>query len=589
VTVGALVQFNFSATPAPGTTFQWRKDGTPIPGATSTGLTINSATLADAGNYTVVTTTGAVSQLSNTATLIVVPVSPPTITTQPLSRTVTVGVTVQFSVAVSSSIAPTFQWRKNGVALAGATSDLLTIPSASLIDTGTYSVVVTNSGGTTTSNNATLTVNAAVGSAPIINTQPADQTVNVGATISLGVTASGTQPFSFQWFKDGAAIPGGTAILFSIPNAQAADAASYSIVVTNSAGVATSNAAVVRVIVPPTIATQPASQSAVVGGSAGFVVAANGTPPLTYQWLKDGTSLSGATAETLAFNPAQPADAGSYTVIVTNGAGTVTSTPAILTLSPGSRLANVSIRTTLTAGQTVIVGLAIEGGSRDVLVRAIGPSLAAFSVPGAMVDPQLELFRSSSLLVANDDWPANLAPTFASTGAFALAPGSRDAALRQSLNGAFSIQARGTGPGVVLVEAYDLGEASGSRLVNVSARNRVGTGDDILIAGFTVAGTGTKQVLIRAVGPGLVAFGVPGTLVDPRLDVFNSAGIRVAENDNWAAGLAPTFTAVGAFTLSSGSRDAAILATLPIGAYTVQVRGADNGTGDAIVEVYEVP
>jgi hypothetical protein len=110
-----------------------------------------------------------------------------------------------------------------------------------------------------------------------------------------------------------------------------------------------------------------------------------------------------------------------------------------------------------------------------------------------------------------------------------------------------------------------------------------------LIAGFTVAGTGTKQVLIRAVGPGLFAFGVPGTLVDPRLDVFNSAGIRVAENDNWAAGLAPTFTAVGAFTLSSGSRDAAILATLPIGAYTVQVRGADNGTGDAIVEVYEVP
>jgi hypothetical protein len=167
--------------------------------------------------------------------------------------------------------------------------------------------------------------------------------------------------------------------------------------------------------------------------------------------------------------------------------------------------------------------------------------------------------------------------------------GSRDAAFRQPLNGSFSIQVRGAGAGVVLVEAYDAAEASTSRLTNVSARNRVGTGDNILIAGVTLTGTGTKQLLIRAVGPGLAGFGVTGALTDPRVDVFNSAGLRLVENDNWAAAIAPTFANVGAFALPVGSRDAALLTTLPPGSYTVQVRGADDGTGEALVEIYEVP
>ena len=98
----------------------------------------------------------------------------------------------------------------------------------------------------------------------------------------------------------------------------------------------------------------------------------------------------------------------------------------------------------------------------------------------------------------------------ASVGAFGFTTGSKDAAFLQRLNAAYSIQARGTGPGVVLVEAYDTGDITAARLVNVSARNRVGTGDDILIAGFNIAGTGLKQLLIRAVGPKLRDFGVEG-------------------------------------------------------------------------------
>ena len=192
-------------------------------------------------------------------------------------------------------------------------------------------------------------------------------------------------------------------------------------------------------------------------------------------------------------------------------------------------------------------------------------------------------------MLSNDDWPAALAPTFASVGAFGFVNGSKDAAFVQPINAAYSIQARGTGPGVVLVEAYDAGGGATARLVNVSARNRVGTGDDILIAGFVLDGAGGKRLLIRAVGPTLSGFGVQGTLVDPKLEVYNSAGVKLTEDDNWDAALASTFTSVGAFQLQAGSRDAALVTTLPAGSYTVQVKGADGGTGEALIEIYELP
>ncbi|MFM7751070.1 MAG: hypothetical protein ACKPB0_11735, partial [Opitutaceae bacterium] len=119
---------------------------------------------------------------------------------------------------------------------------------------------------------------------------------------------------------------------------------------------------------------------------------------------------------------------------------------------------------------------------------------------------------------------------------------------------------------------------------------RVGTGDDILIAGFNISGTGgPKPLLIRAVGPGLAALGVTGTLADPKLEIFDSSTAKVAENDSWNASLAPVFTSVGAFGLPNGSRDAALVVSLAPGSYTAQVSGVGGLTGDAIIEVYELP
>jgi hypothetical protein len=253
-----------------------------------------------------------------------------------------------------------------------------------------------------------------------------------------------------------------------------------------------------------------------------------------------------------------------------------------------ARLSNLSVRTAMAAGQTLIVGVVVNDGARDILVRAAGPALAAFGLASAMSDPRLNLFRGSTEVLSNNDWPASLAPTFQSVGAFPFTAGSRDAAFVQSMDTAYSVQAVGTGAGVILVEAYDTGAASAARLVNVSARNRVGTGDDILIAGFTIAGTGGKQLLIRAVGPKLSAFGVGNVLADPKLEIFDGAGAKLSENDSWAVALATTFSAVGAFPLDAGSRDAALLTTLPPGSYTAQVRGSDGGTGEALIEIYEV-
>ncbi|MEY2877751.1 MAG: hypothetical protein RLZZ15_131, partial [Verrucomicrobiota bacterium] len=340
----------------------------------------------------------------------------------------------------------------------------------------------------------------------------------------------------------------------------------------------------------PLIAAQPAAQTVLFGGSANLTATATTTGFAWYQWLKDGVPVEGATKATLSLAAPTPANVGNYTLVVSNAGGSVVSTPARLEVLSGSALANLSVRTTLAAGQTLTLGAVVSGGSKDVLIRAAGPALGAFGLTG-MADPKLELFTpgATTPTATNDDWPASLAGTFASVGAFGFPAGSKDAALSQTVSGPFTVRASGTGAGVVLVEAYDTAGGLSPRLINVSARNRVGTGADILIAGISIAGTGSKQLLIRAVGPSLTAFGVTGTLADPTLRVIDAKGVVVAANDNWAAALAPTFTQVGAFALTPASRDAALLVTLPAGStYTVQVSGVNNATGEALVEIYEV-
>ena len=345
VTAGAAVTFTVAASGSPAPTFQWNKGGVPIGGATSTTYTIAAAASGDAGTYTAVATNVAGTATSAGATLTVQAAPPPntapSITTQPVSQTVTAGASVTFTVAASGNPAPTIQWNKGGVALGGATGTTYTIAAAASGDAGTYTAVATNSAGTATSSGATLTVQAAppVNTPPSITTQPASQTVTAGGSVTFTVAASGRPAPTFQWNKGGVAIGGATGATLSLSNVQSSDAGSYTAVATNIAGTATSTAATLTVQAAPppntapSISTHPASQTVTVGNSVTFTVAASGNPAPTYQWSKGGAAIGGATGAAYTIATTTLGDAGTYTVQVSNSAGNVTSSGAVLTVA----------------------------------------------------------------------------------------------------------------------------------------------------------------------------------------------------------------------------------------------------------------
>jgi hypothetical protein len=274
---------------------------------------------------------------------------------------------------------------------------------------------------------------------------------------------------------------------------------------------------------------------------------------------------------------------------------------------PG-RLANLSVRTQAGTGdQTLIVGFAVGGGTgtKPLLIRAIGPTLAAFGVEGALADPAIDITTpSGARLAGNDNWggSAALKNAFAAVGAFGLAAdASADAALLYNAapnSYTATVSSGSPGPsaaaaGIALVELYDSGTTNVPRLTNVSARTQVGVGADALIAGFVVSGNVPKKLLIRATGPTLNAFGVGGALADPVLQVRALGNENIlAFNDDWrgTVALKEQFQSVGAFRFfSDASRDAAVAVELPPGAYTATVSGKNNTTGVALVEVYELP
>ncbi len=362
----------------------------------------------------------------------------------------------------------------------------------------------------------------------------------------------------------------------------------------------------------PAITTQPVAQSATVGGSVTFTAAASGTGN-SYQWRFNATSIAGATSATYTIPSVTAANAGTYTVVITNAGGSVTSTAATLTVAPagsggssGAYLSNLSIRSNAGSGpQTLIVGVSVGGtgtsGTKNILIRGVGPTLSAFGLTGVLADPQLTVYNGQTIADSNDNWSATATPvaTQSSVGAFALTPGSKDAALIGAgvPAGSYSVQITGVGgtTGLALAELYDLTPASSftattPRLNNISARTQVGTGGDILITGFNVSGTGTRRLLIRAVGPTLAAFGVTGTLADPQLAVYSGQTV-VASNNDWNASDTPvtTQTGAGGFALTPASKDAALIVNLAPGSYTAQVSGVNNTTGVALVEIYELP
>lgn len=269
------------------------------------------------------------------------------------------------------------------------------------------------------------------------------------------------------------------------------------------------------------------------------------------------------------------------------------------------RLINLSSRAGVGSGDEVVITGFVIGGSqpKEVLLRAVGPGLDIFDLDGTLADPRMTLVHDGAVVATNDNWgdAANAsaaAEAMTRTGAFALASGSRDAAILTTLApGTYTAIIEGAGgSGVALAEVYDASSGSSGyeRLLNISTRGPVGPGHATLIAGFVVTGNAPKRVLIRGVGPGLGALGVAATLPDPNLAIFQG-NTMLAQNSDWGMGanmpseLAAAAENVGAFALTAGSKDAAILITLAPGIYTAHVSPADGTAGIALVEVYEVP
>ena len=350
---------------------------------------------------------------------------------------------------------------------------------------------------------------------------------------------------------------GETRVTLSFGNVTTADSGSAVVTYVPPGGATLSSPAFpLRVVAgAPEIGTPPATQSLAAGRPLQLYVLAGGSAPLTYQWQKDGVPISGATRSSYLRTNLQAADAGAYAVVVANAQGSVTSAPAAITVA----LPVPPVITVPPVAQAIT-----EGAEARLFVTATGPALTyawrkdGVVLPGATA-AQLEL-RNVQLSQA---------------GAYSVTV----------TNGAGSVDS----PAVRLAVNR---AANPGRLVNLSVRTPLAVADEVLSMGYVVGGGGTagsKSVLIRAVGPGLTAFGVAGALRDPRLETY-AVQARTGGNDNWGGGAAlrEAFAAAGAFPLANDSLDAALTASVSAGDNSVRISGAGGATGEVLAEVYDL-
>ena len=331
VHAGQSVTFAVGATGTGTISYQWRKNGSDIAGATQSSHSFVATSADDDTVFAVAVSNASGTQLSSNAQLWVL--SAPAISTQPAARMVSEGQTASFSAVATGTGPLRYQWKKNGSDISGATSSAYTTPATVVADSGAvFGVQVSNAVGSVSSNTATLTVNEA----PRIGTQPAAQTVIEGQTASFSAVVTGIWPMHYQWKKNGSDISGATASTYTTPVTTGADSgAAYSVTVSNSAGTVTSSNATLTVNVRPSISSQPVSQTVVEGQTASLGVVASGSGTLSYQWSKNGSHISGATASTYTTPATVLADSGAvFSVQVSNAIGSVTSSTATVTVNP---------------------------------------------------------------------------------------------------------------------------------------------------------------------------------------------------------------------------------------------------------------
>ena len=381
VNAGQTATFTAAASGTPTPTVQWQSstDGGAtfqnVAGATTTTLTVPNVVAGQNGTKFRAVFTNVDGSATTTAATLTVNFAP-TVTTNPVSQSISAGSTVTFTAAASGNPTPTVQWQQStdGGAtfqnIAGATSTTLSFTALAGQNGNQYRAVFTNSVGSATTTAATLTVTAG----PQITTNPTDQTVNAGQTATFTAAASGTPTPTVQWQSstDGGAtfqnVAGATTTTLTVPNVVAGQNGNkFRAVFTNSAGSATTTAATLTVNFAPTVTTNPVSQSISAGSTVTFTAAASGNPTPTVQWQQstDGgatfQNIAGATSTTLSFTALAGQNGNQYRAVFTNSVGSATTTAATLTVTAGPQITTNPTDQTVNAGQTATFTAAASG------------------------------------------------------------------------------------------------------------------------------------------------------------------------------------------------------------------------------------
>jgi hypothetical protein len=251
------------------------------------------------------------------------------------------------------------------------------------------------------------------------------------------------------------------------------------------------------------------------------------------------------------------------------------------------QLLNISTRMKVLTGSSVLIGGFIIGGTgnKDVLLRALGPTLANFGITGFLADPTMDLYNGAGgLITSNDNWKSDQQAQISATGK--APPNDLEPAIRHSFapgNYTAIVRGKNNTTGVGLVEAYDVDNSDAITLTNISTRGFVDINQNVMIGGF-ISGNGIVRVIVRALGPTLAQFGVTDVLADPVLDVRDAQGNSLATNDDWAATQQAEIQASG--KAPPNAKESAVIIVRPAGNTTAVVTGKNNTTGNALVEAY---
>jgi hypothetical protein len=483
-----------------------------------------------------------------------------------------------FSVVPSGLWPLSYAWSHDGVPVIGATTSDLYLSHPQASDAGNYTLTVSNAFGSVTAGPWHLDIDTTLAAAAIVQ-NPNDTTVQAGATATFSVTATGTPAPTYQWHLNNQPIAGATNATFVVPNAQAANAGNYFVIVYNQLSPTmkwsqfSSTAKLTVISFPPGTYFGKAG-----GGDVAIMTRGNATADLLINLAVSGRIIvakgfainadGSFSASGTSYTSGQTMDSGSAVTLTGSFAsdGTVSGsvTGEALTFSAAKTSDSVN-------GSYEALGLRGNGGVvyavRDSTGRTVAVGLGGGAVYGG-----------------SGSTAAPLVLTGTGGGSVAVTIDPAAGVLTATGNGAGVDGARWAGLGNDTTPT--------DRLADISTRCEVGSGENTLIAGFVVSGREPRPMLIRAVGPTLTKFGISTALAAAHLTIYRDNQTVIGTGENWsaaanAAQVASTGDAVGAFPLASGSSDAAVLATLDPGNYSVGVTSADGSSGVALVEVYD--